>query len=127
MRHETGVDGGFIQLYFAGAFSFMPLTSDVITEGTQEDKGHVSVVGLVVPTLFSLLLWAVWKATGGVHMPILLAADAFLIYPMVQTFPLNPLDGVQVWRWSRWRWFVVFGFVMSAFMFVGSEGLKNVI
>lgn len=127
LRHETGVDGGFIQLYFAGAFSFMPLTSDVITEGTQEDKGHVSVVGLVVPTLLSLVLWGVWKATGGVHMPILLAADAFLIYPMVQTFPLNPLDGVQVWRWSRWRWFAVFGFVMSAFMFVGSEGLKNVI
>jgi hypothetical protein len=105
----------------------MPLTSDVIVEGTQEDKGQVSVVGLVVPTLLSLVLWAVWKATGGVHMPILLAADAFMIYPMVQTFPLNPLDGVQVWRWSRRRWFLVFGFVMSAFMFVGSEGLKNVI
>lgn len=127
LRHETGVDGGFIQLYFAGAFSFMPLTSDVIIEGTQEDKGQISVVGLMVPTMLSLLLWAVWKVTGGVHMPILLAADAFLIYPMVQTFPLNPLDGVQVWRWSRWRWFVVFGFVMSVFMFVGSEGLKNVI
>ena len=34
LRHETGVDGGFIQLYFAGAFSFMPLTSDVILDET---------------------------------------------------------------------------------------------
>ena len=30
LRHETGVDGGFIQLYFAGAFSFMPLTLSLI-------------------------------------------------------------------------------------------------
>ncbi len=127
IRHETGVDGGFIQLYFAGAFSFMPLTSDVVVEGTAEDKGRVSAVGLIVPTCVSILLWLAWKLTGGESMWILLASDAFLIYPMVQTFPLAPLDGVQVWRWSHKRWFAIFFFVMTAFMLMGSEGLKNVI
>ena len=127
LRHETGIDGGAIQLYFAGAFSFMPLTSDVIVEGDAAEKGRISVIGLLSPVAVSVVLWATWKLTGEGNPWILLAADAFLIYPMVQTFPLDPLDGVQVWRWSRRRWFAVFFVVMSAFMFVGSEGLKNVI
>ena len=126
-RHETGVDGGLIQLYFAGAFSFMPLTSDVIVEGEAADKGWVSTVGLLAPVAVSVALWAAWRAGGAVNPWILLAADAFLIYPMVQTFPLSPLDGVHVWRWGRARWCAVFAVVMTAFILVGSEGLKNVI
>ncbi len=127
LRHETGVDGGAIQLYFAGAFSFMPLTSDVVVEGDAAQKGRISVVGLLAPVAVSVALWCAWKFTGEANAWVLLAADAFLIYPMVQTFPLSPLDGVHVWRWSRARWFAVFFVVMSAFMLIGSEGLKNVI
>ncbi len=125
LRHETGPDGGAIQLYFAGAFSYMPLSSDVIVEGSMAQKGKISLIGLIVPTLVSIALWAVWKATGQIW--ILLASDAFLIYPMIQSFPLAPLDGVQVWRWKKGVWCVVFAFVMGAFLFMGSEGLKNVI
>ncbi len=125
LRHETGVDGGVIQLYFAGAFSFMPLTSDVVVEGTTEERGRVALVGLLAPTLIAIGLWAAWKATG--ITPLLLAADAFLIYPMVQTFPLDPLDGVRVWRWNKLVWTAVFLVVMTVFMFAGSEGLKSVI
>jgi hypothetical protein len=125
LRHETGPDGGAIQLYFAGAFSYMPLSSDVIVEGSMAQKGRVSLVGLIAPTLVSIALWAVWKSTG--LKWVLLASDAFLIYPMIQSFPLAPLDGVHVWRWRRGVWCVVFAFVMGAFLFMGSEGLKNVI
>ncbi len=125
LRHETGPDGGAIQLYFAGAFSYMPLSSDVIVEGSMEQKGRVSLVGLLAPTLVSIGLWATWKATG-LHW-VLLASDAFLIYPMIQSFPLSPLDGVHVWRWNKGVWIAVFCFVMGAFLFMGSEGLKNVI
>jgi hypothetical protein len=127
LRHETGIDGGMIQLYFAGAFSFMPLTSDVSVEGDASEKGVISVIGLISPVALSVALWCVWKFTGEANPWILLAADAFLIYPMVQVFPLAPLDGVHVWRWGKARWFSVFFIVMGAFMFVGSEGLKNVI
>jgi hypothetical protein len=125
LRHETGLDGGAIQLYFAGAFSYMPLSSDVTVEGSMQQKGRVSLVGLLAPTLVSIGLWATWKATG-LHW-VLMASDAFLIYPMIQAFPLAPLDGVHVWRWRKGVWCVVFAFVMGAFLFMGSEGLKNVI
>ena len=125
LRHETGPDGGAIQLYFAGAFSYMPLSSDVIVEGSMAQKGRVSLVGLIAPTLVSIALWAVWKATG--LKWVLLASDAFLIYPMIQSFPLAPLDGIHLWRWKKGLWCVVFAFVMGAFLFMGSEGLKNVI
>lgn len=125
LRHETGVDGGVIQLYFAGAFSFMPLTSDVIIEGDEAQKGKVALAGLLVPSFIAMALWAGWKVTGSILL--LFAADAFLIYPMVQTFPLNPLDGVRVWRWNKLIWFAVFLFIMTGFMLAGSEGLKNVI
>ena len=125
LRHETGMDGGLIQLYFAGAFSFMPLTSDVVVEGTEEERGRVALVGLLAPTFIAIGLWGAWKATG--ITPLLFAADAFLIYPMVQTFPLDPLDGVRVWRWNKVVWTVVFLAIISVFMFAGSEGLKSVI
>lgn len=125
LRHETGVDGGVIQLYFAGAFSFMPLTSDVIVEGDDAVKGKVALAGLIAPSLVAMALWFGWKVTG--NAMILFAADAFLIYPMVQTFPLDPLDGVRVWRWNKLAWFGVFLFIMTGFLLAGSEGLKNVI
>ena len=125
LRHETGVDGGVIQLYFAGAFSFMPLTSDVIVEGDQTTKGKVALAGLLAPAFMAMALWTAWKTTGITEL--LFAADAFLIYPMVQTFPLDPLDGVRVWRWNKLVWFAVFLFIMTGFLLAGSEGLKNVI
>jgi hypothetical protein len=125
LRHETGIDGGAIQLYFAGAFSFMPLTSDVVVEGDDRERGIVALVGLLAPTLLAMALWFAAKTTGS--LPLLLASDAFLIYPMVQTFPLDPLDGMRVWRWSKLVWTGVFILVMSVFMFAGSEGLKSVI
>jgi len=125
LRHETGIDGGIIQLYFAGAFSFMPLTSDVIIEGDDVVKGKVALAGLLAPSAVAMALWFAWKTTG--ITPLLFAADAFLIYPMVQTFPLDPLDGVRVWRWNKLIWFAVFLLIMTGFMLAGSEGLKNVI
>lgn len=127
LRHETGVDGGLIQLYFAGALSFMPLSSDVEVDGTTAERGRVSLAGLVVPTVISIALWLFWKLTGGTTQMVLLASDAFLIYPMVQCFPLDPLDGSRLYRWHRGIWLAVFVVVLSAFIFMGSEGLKNVI
>ncbi|MDG1480701.1 MAG: hypothetical protein P8R54_13985 [Myxococcota bacterium] len=126
LRHETGVDGGFIQLYFAGAFSFMPLTSDVIVDGASDaQRGRIALGGILSSTAVSVMLWLVWKVSG-VPMLVLLA-DAFLIYPMVQIFPLNPLEGIFIWRWSRLLWLVLFVIIMFLFMVPGSEALRSVI
>ena len=127
LRHETGLDGGLIQLYFAGAFSFMPLSSDVVVEGTARERGRVSLAGILTPTAISVLLWLLWKLGGETLSPLLLASDAFLIYPMVQCFPLDPLDGSRLFRWHRGIWLAVFLLVMATFIFMGSEGLKHVI
>jgi hypothetical protein len=105
----------------------MPLASDVVVEGNTAERGRVSLAGLVAPTVVAIVLWLIWKLTGGTIQPILLASDAFLIYPMVQCFPLTPLDGNQVFRWHRGIWLMVFALVMASFIFMGSEGLKNVI
>jgi len=127
LRHETGIDGGLIQLYFAGAFSFMPLSSDVVIRGTTAERGRVAVAGILLPMAVSIALWLIWKLSGETMQPVLLASDAFLIYPMVQCFPLDPLDGIRLYRWHRGIWLAVFVFVMATFVFMGSEGLKNVI
>lgn len=127
LRHETGIDGGLIQLYFAGAFSFMPLSSDVIIRGTTAERGRISLAGILIPMAVSIALWLIWKLSGETMHPVLLASDAFLIYPMVQCFPLDPLDGIRLFRWHKGIWLAVFVFVMGTFVFMGSEGLKNVI
>ena len=71
------------------------------------------------------VLWVLWYLLGNPW--ILVTADIFLIYPMVQVFPLKPLDGSDLWAWSRGAWIGTFIVVMSTFIFMGSEALKNVI
>ena len=125
MDHQTEWIGGGIQLYFAGAFSFMPLTSDVVIDTTPAKRSQIALGGLIVPTLIAMALWLTWKET---NQPwILFCSDAFLLYPMVQVFPLNPLEGIFVWRHSKFQWLLSFIVIMGMFMLVSSEALKNVI
>ena len=125
MDHQTEWIGGSIQLYFAGAFSFMPLTSDVIIDTNPKDRSDIALTGLLVPTLIAMILWMVWKNT---HAPwILFFSDAFLLYPMVQVFPLDPLEGIHVWRNRKMTWLLSFILIMGMFLLVSSEALKSVI
>lgn len=125
MDHQTEWIGGGIQLYFAGAFSFMPLTSDVVIDTTADKRSQIALGGLIAPTLVAIALWLTWKET---QQPwILFCSDAFLLYPMVQVFPLNPLEGIFVWRHSKFQWLLSFVVIMGMFMLVSSEALKNVI
>jgi len=125
MDHQTEWIGGGIQLYFAGAFSFMPLTSDVVIDTTPQTRSQIALGGLIAPTLVAMGLWYFWKETGSPW--ILFCSDAFLLYPMVQVFPLDPLEGIHVWRWRKWQWLLSFFVIMGMFMLVSSEALKNVI
>ena len=63
MDHQTEWIGGGIQLYFAGAFSFMPLTSDVI-DTTADKRSQIALGGLIAPTLVAIALWLAWKETN---------------------------------------------------------------
>ena len=112
-------------LAFAGAFSFMPLTSDVLIDTTPSKRSRIALGGLIPPTLIAIALWAIWKEVGSPW--ILFTSDAFLLYPMVQVFPLSPLEGVHVWRWKKMHWLLSFFIIMGMFMLVSSEALKSVI
>lgn len=125
MDHQTEWVGGAIQLYFAGAFSFMPLTSDVLIDTTPSKRSRIALGGLIPPTLIAIALWTIWKEVGSPW--ILFTSDAFLLYPMVQVFPLSPLEGVHVWRWKKLHWLLSFFIIMGMFMLVSSEALKSVI
>ena len=126
LKHETGPIGGGIQLYFAGAFSFMPLTSDVVVDDADvQQRSRIAMWGLLPPALLSLLIWVVWQQVQDPRL--LFISDAFLIFPMVQCFPLSPLEGIYVWRNNKLLWFLTFMFIMTLFMIVASSGLKSVI
>ena len=45
MDHQTEWIGGGIQLYFAGAFSFMPLTSDVVIDTSTDKRSQIALGG----------------------------------------------------------------------------------
>ena len=122
---QTEKIGGGIQLYFAAAFSFMPLTSDVMVDTTVEKRGWIAIAGLFPPTIVSIALWVLWKKTG--LSTILFVSDAFLLFPMVQIFPLDPLEGIHLWKWNKLAWLFSFFIIMGMFLLAGSEALKNVI
>ena len=104
----------------------MPLTSDVeVPSASIEQRSRIALYGLLVPSILSLLIWVFWIFSK--DPKILFLSDAFLIFPMVQCFPLSPLEGIYVWRRSKLMWFATFFFIMSLFMIVASAGLKGVI
>jgi hypothetical protein len=125
LRHETGIDGGLIQLYFAGAFSFMPLTSDVIVECDSKNRYKIALAGILTSCVLAVLFWLSGKLF--VQPILVFTAEAFMLYPMVQCFPLAPLEGRFIWNYSKFKWGIVFSIVMGIFMILGSEGLNYVI
>ena len=91
----------------------------------RDDRGIVAVAGLIAPVAVALALWGAWRVTG--VQALVFIADAFLVHPMVQVFPLQPLEGIYLWRYSRGLWTVVFVLIMFLFLFTGSEALRSVI
>ena len=104
----------------------MPLTSDVIVpDASVVQRARIALIGLLTPSLIAFTLWYMWKQSGDSRL--LFMADAFLIFPMVQCFPLKPLEGIYIWKWNKLVYSVIFITIMGMFMIVASEGLKNVI
>ena len=105
--------------------SLMPIISDVIVpNASTASRGRIAAVGLIVPTILAGALW-IMKTTI-IHLNSVLA-DAFLIYPMVQCFPLAPLEGIYIWRWDKSLWLFFFIVIMSMFMLMASEALRGII
>ena len=103
----------------------MPLTSDVILDCEPKVRSAVALAGILPTTLLAIVLWTLAKLSGGGLL--LFCAEAFMLYPMVQCFPLKPLEGGFVWEYSKKIWALMFIVVMAMFMLLASEGLNNVI
>jgi len=110
---QTPGDGIFLQAYFTGAGSYLPLTSDMKLEGAPQDCGDCSSW-----TLSALLGTAFFFDLVGMVLssPLLVLWGAqLLLYTFVISFPLPPLEGYSVWKYSKLTWTVLFVFIFLSF------------
>ena len=110
---QTPGDGIFLQAYFTGAGSYLPLTSDMKLEGKGEDCGNCSSWTLSALFATSLLFDLIGMFFSS-PMLILWGAQ-LLLYTFVISFPLPPLEGYSIWKYSKVTWFVLFALIFLSF------------
>jgi hypothetical protein len=110
---NTPLDGILIQAYFTAAFSYLPLSSDIVLEGSKKSKGKCAASALVGLLCFSLVL-----DTVGILINFELLecwAAHILLYVFVVIFPLRPLSGAEIFDYNRGLWAVTFVLCMICF------------
>lgn len=111
---RTDIDGVFLQGYFTGAGSYLPLASDIELEGTTRDKG-ICAAGVLLGFLVAYVLLEGAGQLIGSAMLVGAAAQV-LLYAFVLSFPLPPLDGSDVWAHSRWAWLLIWTATLLTFL-----------
>ncbi len=111
---STSLDGILLQGYFTGALSYLPLSSDMEMRGTVEDKAKCSMICMMLMLIVSLVL----DMIGNILLiPLLQLWSAHvLLYLFVISFPLQPLNGSDIWSHSRSWWMLIFMMVLSCFL-----------
>ncbi len=104
------IDGILLQAYFTGARSFLPIAHE------SEMGGDRKACALVV--LYSNLLLFALAAAAYFFLGSGLWADAILLFLMVNTFPLKPMDGAYLWRWGRKTSILLFIASLVAFVYL---------
>lgn len=122
---RTGFDGLLLQGYFTGAASFLPLTSDIAYEGEGPDKARCATFVLLALLSIHLLFDVVGKATGVGFLTQY--GGIVLLYGFVYSFPLQPLDGAQIWSQSKARWAAVWLLILIAFAINLPEELNGIL
>lgn len=109
---ETAVDGVLLQAYFTGSGSFLPMTTDVVYEGTDTQRAKLSIA-----SIGGLFLCHILLATAFSGSPVaVMASNFFLVYCFVFAFPIKPLEGWEVWNRSKLLWVVVWGPILYSFV-----------
>lgn len=114
LKVQTSMEGILLQGYFTGALSYLPLASDLSIEGDIENRAKTHL-----GTIFSMLCASIVLHLMGYFftVPLLLCwSTHMLLYCFVISFPLQPLDGNGLFRYSKRLWFLVFSFVMLCFL-----------
>lgn len=113
-RWHTGLDGLVLQGYFTGAGSFLPFTTDVEYVGSTSAKARTSLTAL--GGLFALhwlahALGNLWSSPA-----LTFVGSMFLLYAFVYSFPIQPLDGHNLWARSKLLWFMVWIVLLASFV-----------
>lgn len=113
LRFSTAIDGLFLQAYFTGAGSFLPMTTDTEYEGHKHDQAKVAVVGLA--GLYFGHLVCEFLSGGGDNTAQFMSA-VFLIYCFVYSFPIAPLEGHLIWKRSKLLWCLLWIPILFSFL-----------
>lgn len=108
------IDGILIQLYFTGAGSFLPILADIELRGTTKQRGRAALALLITLTCLQLALSLVGSA---ISSPVISLAGAMVaVYAFVTAFPLEPLDGWDLWDYSPALWLMTWLAVATSFL-----------
>jgi len=124
---HTTIDGLLLQAYFTGAGSFMPLCSDAELDENASPRKRASCAAIVLLGLLGVgfLIDAIAALSGAYWLSTL--SGIFLLYGFVFAFPLQPLDGKDLWDFSKAGWAVVFLLVLYAFVTRMPEALYDIL
>ena len=124
-RFATELDGILLQGYFTGAGSFLPMLTDMVIHGDPKQRGKVAFWALGVLYLMHLGTLAVAYATGDGAASF--AASMLLIYSFIYCFPIHPMEGYAIWKYSRLKWCVLFVPILVSFLVAFPESLLGVV
>lgn len=112
IRVYTAMDGLLLQAYFAGAGSFLPMTTDIEFEADERTRFKISTGVLIILYVAHLLL-----QRAATMVPDALPLSAFfLVYCFVYGFPIPPLEGFWIWKGSRFVWVLVWVPILISFI-----------
>ena len=87
-------------------------------------KGNWATARAQAPCIITLLAhFALSALADTYHLDAAsFVAAMMLVYAFVFAFPLHPLDGKEIWDFSKLLWLLLFGLCMAAFL---NRGLSS--
>ena len=124
-RYVTRIDGIIIQILFTLAGSFMPLSSEMAPQGDKRKDAIAATTSLLVLLFLAFVCYFTAVLTGSLTAAYL--ADLFVIFPMVHSFPIPPLDGDYIFKHNKGLWAGFWGVTLLSFSVIASDVILAVI
>lgn len=124
-RVRTAVDGLLLQGYFAGAGSFLPMTTDIEYTAEGRTQSRIACCVLLILYALHLALRVTYLASGS--EPALLLSSLVLVYCFVYSFPIPPLEGYWIWSTSKLLWLVVWLPILTSFVGSMPDAILNLL
>jgi hypothetical protein len=113
VHSELSLSALLLQGYFTGAGSFLPLTNDLSYGGEERQIAKLSFYNLCLLLILHLVFFTIDSFFSLYWCSVL--SGMFLIYAFVFSFPMFPLEGHHVWKFSKWKWLTLFLVVIVLF------------